>query len=52
MKWTKEDRFNTCISIIESFMSEFKAIVDFAQKEDLSIDELWMGYCEQRKEII
>jgi len=52
MKWTKADRFNTCISVINSFMIEYKAVTDFAVRQGIDHNELWRGYCEQRKEIM
>ena len=51
MKWTKEDRFNTCISAITNFLIEYKAVVEFAKREGVSHNELWLGYLEQRKEV-
>ena len=52
MKWTKTDRANTCINVLNSFFIEYKAIVDFAKKGGVDHNELWLGYCEQRKEVM
>lgn len=52
MNWTQTDRINTGVNTLHSFWKEYQAIVKFANKQKLDHNEVWRGYCEQRKEIM